>query len=318
MEASSWGRRAVRINTTSRRYPTRWCRGVPHSLASNDHSDERHAGQSCFARRLLRRAKGHYAAVVSRYTYGDSPRAAERLALVASTFEPTSRAFIAKAAPRQPRLAVDLGCGPGHTTSLLAEVTGASKTVGLDSSASYVSLATESAPQGVTFGVHDATVVPFPVRSIDVIYARLLLAHLREPTVHVWDWIGELRQGGVALLDDLEAIETDNSTFRSYLDDIALEVIRREGGTLFVGPLLHSMLDPPGTERIHDAIASFAPPPTMTARIFSMNFQVLMERGEVNPRPDLADGLMAIAHGRTAEPVVWTMRQVAIRSVAKE
>ena len=95
------------------------------------------------------------------------------------------------------------------------------------------------------------------------------------------------------LLDDLEAIETDHPTFRSYLDDVALEAIRGEGGTLFVGPILHAMMDPPGTERIHDGVVTFAPPPSVTARIFSMNLHVLMERGE---------------------PVVWTMRQVAIRS----
>ena len=129
---------------------------------------------------------------MSHYTYGDSALAAERLALIAMTFEPVSRAFIEEAAPRRPRLAVDLGCGPGDTTRLLSEVTGALKTVGLDSSASYISLAETSAPPHVDFKQHDASVVPFPVSTIDVVYARLLLAHLSDPIKHVGDWMKAL------------------------------------------------------------------------------------------------------------------------------
>src|SRR4051794_17612598 len=74
--------------------------------------------------------------LMARYAYGDSDLAAERLALVATVFEPTSREFVQAAAPRSPALAVDLGCGPGHTTRLLHEATGAARTLGLDASAS--------------------------------------------------------------------------------------------------------------------------------------------------------------------------------------
>src|SRR5205809_779798 len=54
------------------------------------------------------------------YTFGDSQAAAERLALVARVFEPPSRRFLADAAAGAGLagcdLAVDLGCGPGHST----------------------------------------------------------------------------------------------------------------------------------------------------------------------------------------------------------
>ena len=253
---------------------------------------------------------------MTRYTYGDSDLAAERLALVAATFLPTTRAFLERAAPQAPRLAVDLGCGPGSTTRLLHEVTVAARTIGLDASVAYVERARSLAPVGVTFEVHDATVQPLPFGTADAIYARLLLAHLPDPAAVVTGWASQLSEGGVVLLDDLEAIATEHPAFRAYLDDVALAVIRREGGALLVGPALHEMPDPPWTERIHDEIATFAPPPAVTARIFAMNLGVLVERGETDARPDLADELVAIVDGRAhAAPVAWSMRQVAFRRI---
>jgi len=49
------------------------------------------------------------------YSFGDSEIAAERLALLARVFDPALRAFLERVAPRHPRLALDLGCGPDHT-----------------------------------------------------------------------------------------------------------------------------------------------------------------------------------------------------------
>ena len=251
---------------------------------------------------------------MARYTYGDSQLAGERLTLVAATFEPTTRTFLERAAPRGPALAVDVGCGPGLTTRLLHEVTRASETVGLDASEAYVARAAAGAPPGVRFAVHDATVTPFPVGPVDVVYARLLLAHLGDPAAVVVGWSTTLRHDGMVLLDDLEDIETDDPAFRAYLDEVALAVIRREGGALLVGPTLRAMADPPGTERTHDEVATLTPPPEITARIFGMNLAVLVERGEVDPRPDLAEELEAIEGGRrAAPPVVWRMRQLALR-----
>jgi SAM-dependent methyltransferase len=186
--------------------------------------------------------------------------------------------------------------------------------VGLDASRAYVELARASALPGVSFEVHDATAVPFPVGPADAIYARLLLAHLHDPTAVVAAWSTQLSLGGVVLLDDLESIDTDHPAFRAYLDHVALAVIRREGGALLVGPALHAMPDPPGTERVHDGVAAFAPPSAVTARIFAMNLAVLVERGETDPRPELAEELAAIADGRApAEVVEWSMRQVVLR-----
>ena len=160
--------------------------------------------------------------------------------------------------------------------------------------------------------MHDATAMPLPTGPAGLIYARLLLAHLADPRTAVNAWATQLAPGGALLLDDLEEIDTDDRVFRAYLDEVALAVVRREGGALLVGPTLHAMADPAGTARSHDEVSAFAPPAPVTARIFGMNLAVLTARGEVEPRPDLAGALDEVASGRRSAPAVtWRMRQVA-------
>src|SRR6266508_1819732 len=99
---------------------------------------------------------------VAPYAFGDSVPAARRLALVAEAFEPSSRAFLERFAGATPALAVDLGCGPGHTTLLLDEVLRPRRTLGLDQSATFLEVARATARQGIVYLEHDVTTVPFP------------------------------------------------------------------------------------------------------------------------------------------------------------
>ena len=57
---------------------------------------------------------------------------------MARDFEPVSRAFLLQAAPRGCARALDLGCGPGFTTRLLAELCAPHELIGLDASAAFV------------------------------------------------------------------------------------------------------------------------------------------------------------------------------------
>jgi trans-aconitate 2-methyltransferase len=249
----------------------------------------------------------------ARYAYGDSPSAGDRLDLVARVFEPTSRRFLERAAPRGPGLALDLGCGPGNTTRLIADALRPEHTVGLDRSGPFLDRARRGAPPHVEFMEHDVFVTPFPVGPADVIYCRLVLAHLPDRPGVVSRWAAHLASGGVALLDEVEEVQTDEPAFAEYLP-IAIGVVERSGGRLIAGPELAVMPDPPGTERIHDDVVLLDVTTSDVARIFGMNLKVLAERGEIQPRPELGRALTDVAEhgGRT---VAWRMRQLAFRRV---
>jgi SAM-dependent methyltransferase len=248
---------------------------------------------------------------VTRYTFGETAQAAERLGVLAEAFDPPSRAFLSRWAPPHASLALDLGCGPGHSTMLVHEASRADRTVGLDRSSPFLEEAGSRPSPGVSFKEHDVLAVPFPTGRADLIYSRLLLAHQREPAEVVRRWSTMLTIGGRLLVDEPEDILTGEAVVRRYLDEVSIPTVRSGGGHLLVGSILGAMQDPAGTSRVHDEVIEFDPPVAVTARIFAMTLSVLVETGEVASRPDLGDGLEAIAAGAPSAPITWRMRQMA-------
>jgi trans-aconitate 2-methyltransferase len=111
---------------------------------------------------------------VGGYAFGDGVPASRRLALVAEVLEPPSRAFLERFAGRALSLAIDLACGPGHTTLLLHAVLHPRRTLGLDQSVMFLELARAAARDGMAFIQHDVTTVPFPEGPADLAYCRRL------------------------------------------------------------------------------------------------------------------------------------------------
>ena len=257
------------------------------------------------------------------YAFGDSAAAARRLDLLAEVFEPTSRAFLAHvgahlSGPEPLELAVDLGCGPGHTTRLVAEVLRPDRTLGLDQSAFFVALAAGSAGPAVGFAVHDVTLVPFPCLPADLCYGRLLLSHLPDPGAVLAAWATQLAPGGLLLADEVERIHTDLPALRGYLE-VAGALLATRGHTLEIGPVLARLPDPPGLVRRDDRIGHLAPPAHRAAAMFALNLAVW--RGEAvragvasaDQLDRLATDLAAVADGVVDGSIRWELRQLVLQ-----
>jgi trans-aconitate 2-methyltransferase len=253
------------------------------------------------------------------YAFGDSAPAARRLDLLAEVFEPTSRAFLAAVRTRlsgPPGLAVDLGCGPGHTTRLLGAVLAPRRVLGLDQSAAFVALAAADAPPGVTFAVHDVTAVPFPCPPADLLSCRFLLGHLPDPAAALAAWATQLAPGGLLLADEVERIRTGQPALRRYLE-LAAALLAARGHTLEIGPRLHRLPDPPGLTRRHDRTAPLAPSAARAAELFARNLAVWRDdavRSGVAAAEELdrlAGELAAVAAGEVEGTIAWELRQLA-------
>jgi len=261
---------------------------------------------------------------VGGYAFGDGPAAARRLDLLADLFEPASRTFLERVAGldglagRRPGLAVDLGCGTGHTTRLVAEVLRPARILGLDQSEFFVGVAARSAGPAVGFAVHDVTRVPFPCPPADVCYGRLLLSHLPDPGAVLAAWATQLAPGGLLLADEVERIHTDLPALRGYLE-VAGALLASRGHTLEVGPVLARLPDPPGLVRRDDRIGHLAPPANRAAEMFARNLAVW--RGQAvragvrttQQLDRLAADLAAVADGEVDGSIRWELRQLVLQ-----
>ena len=155
--------------------------------------------------------------------------------MVAETFAESSRAFMRESVKTRPKLAADLGCGPGYTTHLLADTLDPVRTVGLDNSENFLADVRTTNSDNVSYHLHDITTAPFPEAPFDLIFSRLVLTHLRDPEAAIALWADQLRPRGLLLIEEVERIDTDIPALVTYLD-IQRAMLTHQNNELYVGP----------------------------------------------------------------------------------
>lgn len=250
------------------------------------------------------------------YTFGDTGVAGDRLTLLAAVFEESSTALLESAAPSTPAIAVDLGCGPGFTTALVARVTGARRTVGLDASEAFVARAraTHDDPS-IAFAVHDVVHTPLPDPPADLIHARFLLAHLPDPPARLASWSSRLTRGGRIVSDETEHIDTDLAAFARY-ERLARAMVTHRGADLQVGQMLRDADPPDGMRLVHSARSEVRPATATVAAIYGMNFATwrhdpfVVDSVPALELDALADALADLEGSTGEDELVFCNRQV--------
>jgi len=236
------------------------------------------------------------------YAFGDGDVPARRLTLLAAVLEASSRRFLAVHGTVRPRLALDLGCGPGLTTRLVAATLRPDRTIGLDASAAFVARAGAGAPPGVAFAVSDVVRQPFPDGPPDVVYARLLVAHLREREAAIAGWAAQLAPGGRLLLEEVEEVETNHPVLSDYLARVDRR-LERAGQRMAAGSVLR---------RVATASAVVAVEPTVAdaAAMFRMNLDSWCDDPAVLGR--LGPALERLLEDRRTGVITWRLRQAVV------
>jgi len=259
------------------------------------------------------------------YLFGDTELAARRLGVLARVFEHPTRDFLEAwrtgGGGLDPQLVaptvVDVGCGPGHTTRLLATVF-ERHVVGLDSSDAFLFEARRLGPTRVSFHLHDVSDADFPTPPAHLLYSRFLLTHLPDTTAVLAGWRANLRPGGWILLEEPEWIATEVDAFRVYLDLVAYG-LRARGSELYVGPHLGVRAAAAGLSIRFDRVLEHDVRDRDAATMFSMNLPAVRSSNEIAPQPaseldDLQQSLDDLAHQHTPESRIrWGLRQIALR-----
>ena len=253
---------------------------------------------------------------MSQYTFGDTNLAARRLRIISEVFRESTASALSLVAGLEACLSVDLGCGPGYSTRLLAEAIRCERIVGLDSSPHFIEIAGRSGTERVSFQAHDVRVTPFPVGPSDLLFCRLLLSHLPNPEKLLLAWSSQLAIGGLLLIEELEAIRTAQPVLARYLSIVA-RMIEDEGADLFVGPRLASLSVAPRLAKKDNRVYSMRVSNRDAASMFSLNVLNWRDRRFVQDNysseeiGQLEAGLQEIARSTSeASDIEWELRHL--------
>jgi SAM-dependent methyltransferase len=242
--------------------------------------------------------------------------------VLAGVYEAETAAFLRQFAPGRPALAVDLGCGPGYTTALIARVLGPTRTVGVDLSDEFIEQARRERGDEADFHVGDVVAAtPFPSGPADLIFCRLLLTHLPDPAAALETWVAALAKGGRLLVDEVDRIEVPDPTCARYLE-IAANVVATTGGDLYIGPKLGAMA-PASARTILDEAVPCDVSIADAASMFRLNIPNWAENAiakgltTAEELARIAERMEDYAEGRAAGPGLrWHMRHLVLERPA--
>lgn len=164
---------------------------------------------------------------------------AERQYLLAQMLNPLTRQVLDHIPRTSVSKMLDLGCGQGHTTRMLAEYFPAASGIGFEYDALLVARASAdpAKPPAIEFRQGDAARLPFPDASFDLVFTRYMLLHVPDPPTVVREMFRVARPGGFVV-----AYEPDCCIEFCYPRNTAMERMSHLWRNLFPHPLMGRQL----------------------------------------------------------------------------
>ncbi|MGD9719736.1 MAG: trans-aconitate 2-methyltransferase [Pirellulales bacterium] len=252
------------------------------------------------------------------YQFGDSLLAAERLHRLAEVFEPSTRALLARLPAGGVRKIADLGCGPGHTTRLLAEIFASAQVTGFDISPNFIERARQDSGGRLQFVTADVTET-LPDGPYDVLYCRYVLTHLAEPLAAVGTFGAQLQPRGMLVIEENQWIRTEQPAFARYLE-IVTAMLADANQRLYVGAELAAATFP-GLVPLSSEVTPLAVADRAAARMFLPNLETWRTRPFVAQNytgaelDRLQTELQQLADARANErSITFGLRQIVLAS----
>lgn len=127
---------------------------------------------------------------------------ARRLGLLARAAAPATDAFLDRIGLTRGTSALDVGCGIGGATGLIARRAG--RVIGVDVDATYIELARARHVPGAEFLCRDLSDLETLEVRFDFVYARYLLSHLTDAAGGLRALVGVARPGAIVAVEDVD------------------------------------------------------------------------------------------------------------------
>ena len=181
------------------------------------------------------------------YTLRRGNLGALRLQVLAQAAGAGTQALLDRLAWRDDWRCLDVGCGLGPVTRELARRSGGA--LGVDCSADFIERARGQGE--ADYAVLDVAGLDSLGQSFDVVYARYLLSHLRQPEVAVASLAARLPVGGRLVLEDVDfpgnLCDPPCPAFERYVE-LYQELVARRGGDARLGRRLWRLAAQAGLE----------------------------------------------------------------------
>jgi SAM-dependent methyltransferase len=179
------------------------------------------------------------------YTIRGGTAGRERLRILSAVMAPNTSALLDRLDIARDATCIDVGCGGGDVTAMLAARATEGRVIGTDADEVKVALARAELPANVELVVEDVATTVGRGPFADVVYARFLLSHLGDGQ----RWAGALASllvpGGLLVLEDTHIAAAWCAPPSAAFDravDIYRRTVRANGGEPDIGPQLPAYL----------------------------------------------------------------------------
>ncbi len=208
-----------------------------------------------------------------------------RLKFINEVFGEHSRNFLIRAGLREGIKILEVGCGIGSMTTWLSKQVGIKGHImAVDASEKQLELARKAAEESgaanIEFIFSTVEALDLPDNSINLIYSRLLLMHLKDPKQVLISLKRYLRAGGVIACEEPHAsslMTTPRNESIERMNELFVKLGKLQGLDFNIGDKLYSTLISAGYSNIH---ACFVQPVISMAEAIDF---VMMSASEIAP-----------------------------------
>lgn len=185
---------------------------------------------------------------MSDYVLGNKKSEIARLDLQASFFEPFTRDALQKASIKKGMKGLDVGCGSGSVTRLIADMVGAEGAVtGMDVDDKYLQYCRSINKHPHVNFVHQDICSAAQNGKHDISFSRFMFVHLKDPQCAVRAMKEQLKDGGTVIIQELDHSEDSwlchpHEECVDMLRDSFVTLVKKTGGDPLAGRKLYKML----------------------------------------------------------------------------